>query len=257
MVTRSSDLQEKLKEKLEKAFLLTEGRLKNERNESIANSITNDVGSIQWEGLLDDQFKLALKQVFPEDIEVKKARPGRPDIDIRMSYKGRVIVAIESKGMVSDSHSLNDIKDSLDVGGIDNKLHIDKGPSENSVEKDIKCIGNKMSKLGEVAPHWEIFVPVIYDLYRTGGSRRELTNGSKPYVTLDRYKELVVNRKVDLAEWFMKCDEEIDPIYCTSEPIKLREANRLWKEQSGWKYPQFKSLEAYVSFYAFGRYVEE
>ena len=47
----------------------------------------------------------------------------------------------------------------------------------------------------------------------------------------------------------------IELIHAT-EPIVLRKANKMWLEQSQWKYPKYKSLEAYVSFFAFGRFVK-
>ena len=50
-------------------------------------------------------------------------------------------------------------------------------------------------------------------------------------------------------------DNSIELIHAT-EPIELRDANKLWLEQSQWMYPKYKSLEAYVSFFAFGRFVK-
>ena len=41
-----------------------------------------------------------------------------------------------------------------------------------------------------------------------------------------------------------------------AESVELRDANEHWLQQSQRKFPNFTSLEAYVSFYALARFVE-
>ena len=77
-----------------------------------------------------------------------------------MNKEKKLVVAVEGKMMVSNSTKCA-IKNSIDVYGIKDKL---KG-----VKKDIADIGEKIRQ-GKVAPHYyEIFVPIVYELYRTGG----------------------------------------------------------------------------------------
>ena len=59
----------------------------------------------------------------------------------------------------------------------------------------------------------------------------------------------------DLADWFDRKYPEIRLLHA-AESIELRGANEHWLEMSQDKYPEYKSLEAYVSFYAFARFVE-
>ena len=108
---------------------------------------------------------------------------------------------------------------------------------------------------GKVAPyHYEIFVPTISEFYRTG-SKSEWTKNRKPWTTLPKYKSVRKELAKDFAQWFKEEDNSIELIHAT-EPIVLRKANKMWLEQSQWKYPKYKSLEAYVSFFAFGRFVK-
>ena len=61
--------------------------------------------------------------------------------------------------------------------------------------------------------------------------------------------------KDDFAQWFQREDPMIRLIHA-AESVELRDANELWLQQSRRKFPKFTSLEAYVSFYAFARFVE-
>jgi len=122
--------------------------------------------------------------------------------------------------------------------------------------KDVNKIESKISKVGAAVPHWEIFVPIVYELYRSGGEE-EWTQNRRPWTTPSEYKALRKNLKNDFAGWFkQKYSNQFKLIHAT-QPIELRDANELWLEQSNWHYPKYKSLdEAYVSFFAFGRYKE-
>ena len=98
-------------------------------------------------------------------------------------------------------------------------------------------------------------MPIVYERYRTGGEN-EWTKNSKPWTTPTEYKQLRTGLTKDMTRWFEKHDKQFKQIHAT-EPIKLLDANQLWIKQSGWRYPKYKSLEAYVSFFAFGRFVDK
>ena len=61
--------------------------------------------------------------------------------------------------------------------------------------------------------------------------------------------------KEDLREWFHREDPNFTLIHA-AESIELEGANELWRRQSRQRFPEFTSLEAYVSFYAFARFVD-
>ena len=231
-------------EMLKKAFSLAEKRLSEKKNRSITEVITNEVSSIGGhEGLVNAVIARALYDVFPCRLDIKTEHK-RIDIGI-MNEDGEIVVAIESKMMVSNSTSRNPtIKDSIDVDGIKKKL--------NSVKKDINNIHKKIKKLVD---RYEIFVPIVYELYRTGG-KSEWTKHKKPWTTLPKYKSVRKGLVKDFNQWFKGEDNSIELIHAT-KPIELRDANNLWLEQSRWMYPKYKSLEAYVSFFAFGRLVKK
>lgn len=233
-------------EMLKKAFSLAEKRLSGEKNRSITEVITNEVGKVPGEKIVNDVIAGALCDVFPRSFAVKREHK-RIDIGL-MNEDGEIVVAIEGKMMVSNSTSRNPtIKDSIDVDGIKEKLNGDK----NSVKKDIN---NIHKKIGKLVVRYEIFVPIVYELYRTGGES-EWTKHKKPWTTLPKYKSVRKGLVQDFNQWFKGEDNSIELIRAT-EPIELRDANKLWLEQSQWMYPNYKSLEAYVSFFAFGRLVK-
>ena len=187
--------------------------------------------------------KTGITFYFTVKTEVGK---GTQKIDICLLNKGSVILALEGKWMVSNStRKGSPPADALDVSGIKNKLQ--------KVMKDITDIGDKIDRTGIVVPHYEIFVPIVCELYRTGGES-ELFKDAKPWATDPRYREVRENLKRDLKKWFICKDDAFKLIHAT-KPIELVDASRLWQEQSAWLYPKYKTLEAYVSFYAFGRYV--
>ena len=78
----------------------------------------------------------------------------------------------------------------------------------------------------------------------------------KPWVTHCKYRTVRQNLKNNLRKWFRRQDKRFRLIH-TTKPILLSDANELWLDQSHWRYPKFNSLEAIVSFYAFGRRVQE
>ena len=197
------------------------------------------------EGLVNAVIARALYDVF-SSLDVKTEHK-RIDIGL-MNEDGEIVVAVEGKMMVSNSNSRKcAIKNSIDVQGIYVKLNSDK----NSVKKDIN---NIHKKIGKSIDHYEIFVPIVYELYRTGGES-EWTKHKKPWTTLPKFKCVREGLAKDFEQWFKEEDNSIELIHAT-EPIELRDANKLWLEQSQWMYPKYKSLEAYVSFFAFGRFVK-
>ena len=110
--------------------------------------ITNEVGKVPGEKLVNDVIAGALRDVFPS-LDVKMEHK-RIDISL-MNEDGEIVVAVEGKMMVSNSRKCA-IKNSIDVQGIDVKLNNDK----NSVKKDIN---NIHKKIGKSVDHYEIFVP--------------------------------------------------------------------------------------------------
>ena len=229
-------------EMLKNAFSLAEELLRcEEKNRSITEVITNEVSSIGGhEGLVNAVIAKALYDVFPSRLAVKTEHK-RIDIGI-MNEDAEIVAAVEGKMMVSNSTKCA-IKNSIDVYGIKDKL---KG-----VKKDIAGIKKKIRQ-GKVAPYcYEFFVPIVYEFYRTGGKSEWIQN-RKPWTTLPQYKSVRKGLAKDFAQWFKEEDNSIELIHAT-EPIELRNANKMWLKQSKWMYPKYKSLEAYVSFFAFGR----
>lgn len=233
--------------KLKEAFSSAEDRLKGERNRLITEVITNEAFAINGEGLISAVIARALHDTFSgrfvTETEVKR-------IDLCLiDNESRVVVAIEGKWMVSNNTTRDNrdgFKNSLDVHGI-------RASKLGSVEKDITGLGDKIRKIGKVIPHYEIFVPIVCELYRTGGED-EWFKEKKPWTTDPRYEKVRRNLRRDLTKWFTSKDDAFKFIHAT-ERIELVDANHFWQEQSAWLYPKYKSLEAYVSFYAFGRYV--
>ena len=174
-------------------------------------------------------------------------------IDICALTDDGIVAAIETKGTVANSHAGDMNRISIDVHGVRTKLYPD-ARDQNSVQMDIAEITGKVPT-GMDCPRFEIFIPVIYELYREGGSRADWFSERKPWVTLPGFKELRGSMKGDLTEWFRREDSRFTLIHA-AESIELQGANELWCRQSWRKFPQFTSLEAYVSFYAFSRFVE-
>ena len=235
-------------EMLKKAFSLAEKRLNDKKNRFITEVITNEVSIVAQEGLVNAVIARALHDEFPcLDVKIEySGNKGKKRIDIGlMNKEKKLVVAVEGKMMVSNSRKYA-IKNSIDVYGIKDKL---KG-----VKNDISDIGEKIQQ-GKVAPHcYEIFVPIVSEFYRTGGES-EWTQNRKPWTTLSKFKCVRKELAKDFAQWFQEEDNSIKLIHAT-EPIELRDANKMWLKQSKWMYPKYKSLEAYVSFFAFGRLVK-
>ena len=240
-------------EMLKKAFSLAEKLLRCEdKNRYITAKMTNEVGKVPGEKIVNDVIAGALRDVFPSlDVKMEySGNKGKKRIDIGiMNKEKKLVVAVEGKMMISNT-TKDDIENSIDVQGIEVKL---KG-----VKKDIADIAEKIRQ-GKVAPHcYEIFVPIVYELYRTGGAS-EWTKHKKPWTTLPKFKCVRKGLAKDFDQWFKGEDKSIELIHAT-EPIELRDANKMWLEQSKRMdpklYKNYKSLEAYVSFFAFGRLVK-
>ena len=246
-------------ELLRNAFHLAEQRLHGENNHTITKKITAEAANVSWEKTLDVIFASAFGDVFPK-CSVYRDRPEFNKLDICMVHEDAIVTAIESKGMVANSHSSDGHRNSLDLHGIRTKLYPDKRnwnkktEKHNCVQTDIVEISGKIPT-GMKGAHFELFIPVIYELYREGGTKADWHSEKKPRVTLPKFKELRGDMRDDLTQWFQREDPTIRLIHA-AESIELRDANKLWLKQAQWKFLQFTSLEAYVSFYAFARFVE-
>ena len=236
---------------LRDAFSLTEKLLMDEgNNRTITQKITNEVKAVRYEGLLNDMLKAALEDTF-EMCSVKKEFK---KIDLSVHHGNDIVAAIETKGMVANSHRKDQNRISIDLHGIRTKLYPDKRAA-NSVHKDIEEISDKIPQ-GMECPRFEIFVPVIYELYRAGGTDSDWFSERKPWVTLPKFKALRNGMADDLTAWFLREDSRFVLIHF-AQSIELRDANQLWIKQSKSRFPKFASLEAYVSFFAFARFIED
>ena len=240
--------------RLKRAFSLAEDELKGESNRSITESIVNEtLRSIQWEKSLDRLFVSTLSRVFPEFSLNPKHH-----IDICIiSKEGKFVGAIECKGMVSNSHRGDRFRDSLDVWGIRKAKLEPDNPCKNSVQRDIKRIEGKINKSGEIISHWEIFVPVVYEVYRDGATDAELYEERKPWTTHPNYRRVRKTLKEDFIKWFeRKYPSEFTLIH-PADHVELMHAKEIWSELCEGKASCTPVSEAYVSFFAFGRYVEK
>ena len=234
---------------LEDAFALTECRMAGGDNLRITKRITNEVNRVQYEGSLNSILISALSDTLPGC----SVRREYNKIDISVVTDDGIVAAIETKGAVANSHAGDMNRISIDVHGVRTKLYPD-ARDENSVQSDIDKIAGKIPAELE-CPRFEIFIPVIYELYREGGSRADWFSERKPWVTLPEFKKLRESMQGDLIEWFHREDPSFILIHA-AESVELQNANELWRRHSRRRFPQFSSLEAYVSFYAFARFVE-
>ena len=234
---------------LRSAFALAEKRLKGPDNHNVTQRITNETKVVRYEGSLNSILVSALSDTLPECSVKKEYRK----IDICAIYGDDIVVALESKGMVANSHSSDQNRISLDLHGIRTKLYPD-ARARNSVQTDIAGVSGKIPQ-GMNCSRFELFVPVIYELYREGGDRSDWFAERKPWVTLPKFRELRKNMRGDFIEWFQREDPRISLVHAV-ESVELRDANQLWNTQAKSSFPKFKSLEAYVSFYVFGRFIE-
>ena len=235
---------------LKNAFSLTERRLIGDDNSRITQRITNEVNRVQYEGSLNSIMLSALSDTLPGC----SVRREYNKIDICAITEDGIVATIETKGTVANSHAGDENRISIDVHGVRTKLYPD-ARDQNSVQKDIEGISVKIP-IGMECPRFEIFIPVIYELYREGGSRADWFSERKPWVTLPGFKKLKEGIKGDLTEWFKREDPRFSLIHA-AESIELKGADEFWRHQSQCRFPQFSSLEAYVSFYAFARFVED
>ena len=234
---------------LKDAFALTESRLTGDDNLRITKRITNEVSRVQYEGSLNTILLSALSDTLPGCL----VRREYNKIDICAVTDDGIVATIETKGTVANSHAGDMNRISIDVHGVRTKLYPD-ARDENSVQTDIAKVAGKIPT-GMECPRFEIFIPVIYELYREGGSHVDWFSERKPWVTLPKFKKLRENMQEDLIEWFHREDPRFTLIHA-AESIELQNANELWRRQSQRRFPHFTSLEAYVSFYAFARFVE-
>ncbi len=241
-------------ETLQNAFRLAEDRIRGEANTALTQKIATEAKAVRYEGSLNAIIKSALSDKFSGySIESEYPKGVQKKIDLCMIRDNTIAVAIESKGMVANSHSRDQNRISIDLHGIRTKLYPDKR-SSNSVQTDIAQIESKILPHLK-APHFELFIPVVYELYRSGGSSADWFSEKKPWTTLPSFKQLRLAMKDDFAEWFYREDPNIQLIHA-AESIELREANKFWRKLAQHKFPKFNSLEAYVSFFVFGRFVE-
>lgn len=239
---------------LRNAFALVEERLRGDSNDEVMRAVANDTRRANYEGSLNRVIHSALSDVF-EDCSVYSAGQPRElyNVDICVVENNDVVVAIESKGTVANSHSSDSHRSAIDLHGIRTKLWQDKR-SQNSIQNDIKDISEKIPK-SKNCPRFEVFLPVIYELYREGGNPSVWFSERKPWVTLPKFRDLRIRLKDDLESWFFSQDPQIKLLHAT-ESVDLTRANEHWIRTSKAKHPQFASLEAYVSFYVFTRFVE-
>ncbi len=253
MTTSSIPISEEL---LKHAFKLAEERLRGQSNYEITKNITNEVGPVKYEGSLNSIICSSLSDTLKGCSVLQEYEL----IDICVIHDNAVVAAIESKGMVANSFRKDKNRVSIDLHGIRTKLYPDRRNLNkttgihNCVQTDISNISEKIPN-DMKSPRFEIFVPVIYELYRRGGTEADLFSANKPWITLQGFRELRKEMRRDFIEWFRREDSQIRLIHA-GEAIELRGANELWIQQSQAKYPRFISLEAYLNFYAFGRFVE-
>ena len=245
-MTSSIPISEEL---LRKAFTLAENRLRGDSNRGVTERITNEAKRVQYEGSLNAILLSALSDTLPECSVSREYNK----IDIAGIHSNGVVLAMESKAMVANSHSSDKNRISIDLFGIRMKLYPLRH-DQNSIHTDMEGISDKIPA-GMECSRFEIFVPVIYELYREGGNQSDWFSERKPWVTLPRFKELRNDMKGDFVEWFYREDPRVNLIHA-AEAIELRDANELWRKQAQRIFPKFKSLEAYVSFYAFARFIE-
>lgn len=245
-MTSSIPVSEEL---LRSAFALAESRLRGDGNHTVTRRISNEAKRVQYEGSLNATLLSALSDTLPECSVSREYNK----IDIAGIHNNGVVVAIESKAMVANSHASDKNRISIDVFGIRMKLYPLRH-DQNSIHTDMNEISGKIP-VGMKCPRFEIFVPVIYELYREGGDQSDWFSERKPWVTLPRFKELRNSMRDDLVAWFHREDPRINLIHA-AESVELRDANELWLKQAQHRFPKFKSLEAYVSFYAFTRFIE-
>ncbi len=169
-------------------------------------------------------------------------------IDISLIRNACLATTIESKGMVAN-RGKREIRSPTDIHGINRKL-------DRDVRKDIKGIAGKIPN-GMQCPRFEVFVPVIYELYREGATEEELFNtGKKPWTTHCDFKRLRRNLKKDLNKWFKSNYPGQFKLLHSVESVELLDADQIWINQQSDICPWTPISEAYVSFYAFARFIE-
>lgn len=232
--------------KLKEAFSLAEEMLRGESNHFVTRGITNERGSVSYEGLLNQLYVSALSSVFPNYVVERE----HSDIDICVLDDKQVVTAIECKGMVSNARSRDlPITMPLEVHGIRTR-------KLGSVGEDIDGLGEKLLKTEKVIPHYEVFVPVVYEIYRRRATQSDLHAEKKPWTTHPQFRKVRGNLKEDFSNWFERRQSGGFTLIHATRPIELKDANRFWLERFEGKKPWTPINKAYASFFAFGRYVE-
>ena len=121
------------------AFALAEKRLNGSDNYNVAQRITNETKAVRYEGSLNTILVSALSDTLPECSVMREYNK----IDICAIHGDGVVVALESKGMVANSHSSDRNRISLDLHGIRTKLYPDPR-ARNSVQTDIADVAGKI-----------------------------------------------------------------------------------------------------------------
>ena len=143
MATTTAPISEEL---LKMAFAEAEYRIRGSANNDLTQKITNEVGRVQYEGSLNAIIHSALSDVVSDctaHLEFEK-------IDISVIRENFIVVAIESKGMVANSHSRDKNRVSIDLHGIRTKLYPDRRNlnrrtgKHNCVQADIIEISEKV-----------------------------------------------------------------------------------------------------------------
>ena len=236
-------------ELLKSAFVLAENRLMGEDNLTITKGITNEVSNVSYEKTLNDILRTALSAIFPSYSVCREYNR----VDICIISENSIITAIESKGMVANSFRNDKNESALDLHGIRDKLQ----PStlaKNSVRKDISRISAKIPSNKE-GQRFEIFIPIVYELYREGATEAELFSNSKPWTTHSSYKQRRKTLKSDMTIWFQSNYPGQFSLVHSVESIELPDVNQIWTDQQMGNCPWAPISEAYLSFFAFARFV--
>ncbi len=243
--------QIELENSLKNAFQLAKEKLIDaDWNGSIAEIITNDTPRYQipWENLTDKLFEEVLNEQFHNCI----VRPQLGHIDLCVVCNGRITIAIECKGMFTDTRKKDLNGGPLGVWGIRRKLYQNKS---GSVKGDIDKISDKIPANMEY-PRFEVFIPVVYEIYRKNPTHEELFRQSKPWTTHPKYKDQRKTLRTELAHWFQSNYPDKFELLYSAESVELSDANRIWRERHQDRPPCTPITKAHVSFFAFGRFVE-
>ncbi|MXX53367.1 MAG: hypothetical protein F4Z35_05370 [Dehalococcoidia bacterium] len=109
------------KELMKSAFTLAESRLREDENYRVTHKIADEVKRVQYEGSLNSILRSALSETLPGCA----VRREYNKIDICAITDDGIVAAIETKGMVANSHTGDKNRISIDVHGVRTKLYPD------------------------------------------------------------------------------------------------------------------------------------